>query len=102
MKWIKNGIEFKRGNYEVLIAKFDDTPVWFTLRAMATQQSQKGRFKQLGEMFEASRCEVKLMYNDADEWTEENIVVVDFMYSGECKFYNLNEDGSMNLIKLGE
>lgn len=95
MKWIKNGVTFNRGNYECLIAKFDDTPVWFTPRAMQTQQSMKSNFKRLGEMFEASKCEVKPMYNEADEWTEENIVVFDFMYSGECKFYALREDGAM-------
>lgn len=102
MKWINNGVAYKRGCYESLIAKFDDTPVWFTTNAIQTQQSMKFNFKRLGELFEANKCEVKPMYNESDEWTEENIVVFDFMYSGECKFYHLNEDGSMVLINIEE
>lgn len=102
MKWINNGVTYKRGNYECLIAKFDDAPVWFTPRATQTQQTQKSNFKRLGELLDANKCEVKPMYNDSDEWTEENIVVFDFMYSGECKFYHLNEDGSMILIDTTE
>lgn len=95
MKWMTNGVAFRCGCYECLIARFDDTPTWYTPRAMQTQQSQKSNFKRLGELLGAAKCEVKPMYNEDDTWTEENILVFDFRSSGECKFYTLNEDGSM-------
>lgn len=100
MKWMTNGVMFRRGCYECLIARFDDTPAWYTTRAMQTQQSQKSNFKRLGELLGAAKCEVKLMYNEDDTWTEENILVFDFRSSGECKFYTLHEDGSMEPVSL--
>lgn len=100
MKWINNGVRYERGNYECLIAKFDDLDMWFTLRAQATQQAQKNRFKQLGQLFEAVKCEVLPMYSEDNEWTKNHIVVFDFNYSGECKFYSLHEDGSITPIKI--
>lgn len=95
MKWNNNGIQYKRGCYECLIARYDESSVWFTPRAQQTQQSQKSNFKRLGELLEASKCEVMPMYDDNDEWTQNSIVVFDFHYSGECKFYSLLEDGRM-------
>lgn len=100
MKWNNNGIKYQRGCYECLIAKFDDVDVWFTPRAMQTQQTMKANFKRLGELLETKVCEVMPMYGDNDEWTQENIVVFDFMYSGECRFYSLHEDGSMTRIEV--
>ena len=99
MKWNHNGITYRHGCYECLIARYDDTETWFTPRAQQTQQSAKSNFKRLGELFEAKKCEVQLMYNDSDEWTHDNIIVFDFMYSGECRFYHLNENGSMVRIE---
>lgn len=100
MKWNNNGITYNRGNYECLIARYDDSDIWFTPRAMQTQQCAKSNFKRLGELLEAKNCEVQPMYNDSDEWTHDKIVVFDLRYSGECKFYNLYEDGSMLEIVL--
>ena len=101
MKWINNGVKYERGNHEFLIAKYDETDVWFTVRAnIATQQTQKALFKRLGEYIGASKCEVLPMYDDNDNWTKGNIVVFDFMSSGECRFWRLNEDGSMIKIAV--
>lgn len=101
MKWINNGIEYKRGNHEFLIAKYDDVDVWFVTRAnIITQQAQKSGFRKLGEYLKAEKVEVMKMYDNNDEWTQENIVVYDVDYEGNYKFYNLNEDGSMNKINI--
>lgn len=91
---------FRRGCYECLIVRFDDTSPWYTPRAMQTQQSQRSHFRRLGELLGAAKCEVKPMYNEEDFWTEENIMVFDFRSSGECKFYTLHEDGSMEPVSL--
>lgn len=101
MKWTHNGIRYERGNHEFLIAKFDDTELWFAVRAnIATQQTLRSLFKRLGEYFNANKCEVLPMYDDHDEWSKEPIVVFDFMSSGECRFWSLAQDGSMKEINL--
>ena len=40
------------------------------------------------------------MYDENDNWIRENIVVFQFMSSGECLFWNLCEDGSMEKIAV--
>ena len=94
MKWINNeGIKFLRGDYEGLIAKFDDVPQWFCMRALATQQTQKSAFKLLGEYFQAEKCEVKHMGDEDGNCVEEGVVIFEKMYSGEYKFYVETEQG---------
>lgn len=94
MKWINNGIQYKRGCYECLIAQFNHCGCWFTLRAMATQQTQKSDFKRLAEYLEdeITVCEVKKLYDDNDNFTvdESEIIVFDFHYDGSCHFYTLD------------
>ena len=89
MKWVNNGIKYLRGDHERLIAQFNGKGAWFTLRAFATQQTQKSEFKRLAEYFEdeVAICEVKKMYDDDDNLTEDEIVVFDFHYDGKCNFY---------------
>ena len=100
MKWIHNGIQYKRGCHEFLIAKYDDVDVWFVTRAnIATQQTQRAMFKELGEYMGAEKCEVLPMYDDKDEWTKENIVVFDRNSEGKYLFWELFEDGSMRKIE---
>lgn len=65
------------------------------MRALATQQSQKSNFKELGNMFEAEICEVKNLWDDNDAVTEEDVVVFMFMPSGECRFYRSTPEGSL-------
>lgn len=94
MKWIKNGIEFKRGDYIALIAKFDTRPEWFAVRATATQQTQKANFKALGEYFGATVVEVKEAYDDDEKPVEKGVILFDNMsaYSGGFKFWESNEE----------
>lgn len=100
MKWIKNGIEFKRGDYFCLIAKYDTRPEWFALRAMATQQTQKQRFKELGEYLKANVVEVKEAYDEEETLTEKNIILFDNMaaYGGGFQFWHTNDEGE----RIGE
>ena len=88
MKWIvQDGIKFERGNKEVLIARFNEDGAWFTLRAQATQQTQKSEFKRLGETLGAKSCEVKKYYDDNDIETETEVIVFMSMYDGSWRFY---------------
>lgn len=80
MKWNKNGIQFRRGCYETLIAQFDGCGNWWTFGGMATQQTMRSMFKRLGEYFGASHCEVKALFDDNDLETEESVVYFRFSY----------------------
>lgn len=41
MKWNHNGITYRRGCYETLIAQYDGKGVWFVNRGLMTQQTMK-------------------------------------------------------------
>lgn len=94
MKWNNNGVKYERGNYECLIAQYNKTGAWVCVRAMATQQTQKHNFKQLGEVISAKEIEVKRAYDDNDELTETNIILIDNMaaYGGGFQFWTCNEE----------
>ena len=98
MKWNHNGIKYRRGCYEVLIAQFDGKGSWFVNRAMQTQQSMKANFKRLGEFLGASSVEVKKLYDDDDNITETNVIIADRHYDGRYRFYWADHDGNWNLI----
>ena len=94
MKWNNNGIKFERGNYECLIAQYNKSGYWVCVRAMATQQTQKHNFKELGEVLSAKEIEVKKLYDDNDELTETNVILFDNMnaYGGGFQFWTCNEE----------
>lgn len=94
MKWIKNGIEFKRGDYVCLIAKYDTRPEWFAVRATATQQTQKSNFKDLGEYLNAGVVEVKEAYDDDENPVEKNVLLFDNKkaYGGGFSFWLTNDE----------
>lgn len=85
MKWENNGITYKRGNYEVLVARYDDSDFWFMPRALMTQQRAKHRFLELGKAIGAKRVEVREV-GDAKVITND-IVVFD-EWRGTFKFWN--------------
>ena len=82
MKWITNGIEFRRGCHECLIARYDGAGCWWALGAIATQQTMKAEFKRLGEYLGASRCEVKKLYDEDDDQTEWDVASFRFTNGG--------------------
>lgn len=94
MKWNNNDVKYERGNYECLIAQYNKTGAWVCVRAMATQQTQKHNFKELGEFLSAKECEVKRAYDDNDNPTETNVILIDNMraYGGGFQFWTCNEE----------
>ena len=94
MKWIKNGIEFKRGDYFCLIAKYDTRPEWFAVRASATQQTQKANFKALGEYLNAGAVEIKEACDDDERPVENGVILFDnkSAYSGGFSFWKTNDE----------
>ena len=94
MKWNHNGVTYRRGCYEGLIARYDGKGAWFCNRGLMTQQTMKACFKRLGEYLGASSVEVKPMWNEDDDCTTEtNIVVVDRMSDGSYKVYREPQEG---------
>lgn len=77
MKWNTNDVNFNRGNYRPVIAKFDNSKCWLRIPAMTTTSSARSTFRKLGEYYNSEFVEVKYFYNDNDERTESN--VVDFL-----------------------
>ena len=99
MKWNTNGIKFLRGDYEALIAHFDGLGPWFSLRGMATQQTQKSAFKRLGEVVGAKQCEVKLEYDDDGNEVEGDVVVFMQSYNGDWCFYREEPHGLVPICR---
>lgn len=94
MKWNNNDVRYERGNYECLIAQYNKTGAWVCVRAMATQQTQKHSFKELGDVISAKEIEVKRAYDDNDKLTETNVILIDNMaaYGGGFQFWTYNEE----------
>lgn len=86
MKWNNNGIAYRRGCYEPLIAQFDGKGHWYCNTALMTQQTMKSFFKELGEHLGAERIEVKPLWDENDNPTVTE--TMDFMkkYDGSYTF----------------
>lgn len=97
MKWNNNGIAYRRGCHEVLVAQYDGKGPWYCNIPMMTQQTMKSCFKALGEWLGAERVEVKPLYDENGNPTER--VTKDFMkrYDGSYIFRDgwVTEDGVM-------
>ena len=86
MKWKHNGIMYRRGCYEILIAQYDGQGPWYANDPQMTQQSMRSCFKMLGEHLNAQSVEVKPLYDEDDNPTETKICVFMRYYSGEYRF----------------
>lgn len=86
MKWNNNGITYRRGCYEVLIAQYDGKGCWYCNIPMMTQQSMKLRFKQLGEHLGAKSVEIKPLYDENEEPTESITTDFEVKYDGTYFF----------------
>lgn len=86
MKWNHNGITYRRGCYECLIAQYDGEGPWYAGEAIQTQQSMKSGFKRLGEYLGAKSVEVKPLYDKNDNPTETKICAFMSLYNGGYRF----------------
>ena len=85
IKWITNGVSFRRGNYETLIAKFDNSKTWLGLGAYCTTQTFKEEIRHLAQDFGAKVIELKPGFYKDDNGlyyrTEKD--VINFLYSNK-------------------
>ena len=77
-KWITNGVSFNRGNYEDLIAKFDNSRKWLKVGAYCTTSSFKSSIRNLAEVFGASVIEIKPLWDENEQPTEDRTNVVNY------------------------
>ena len=82
MKWNHSGITYRRGCYEVLVARYDGKGPWYANDCTMTQQSMRACFKRLGEHLNAQSVEVKRLYDEDDKPTEPMI----------CAFIKFSDD----------
>ncbi len=89
MKWNHNGIAYRRGCYEALIAQYDGKGPWYsTGDSIMTQQTMKSYFKLLGKHLNAKSVEVKPLYDEDDNATVSEIRVFTRYYSGAYRFHD--------------
>lgn len=86
MKWNHNGIMYRRGCYECLIAQYDGKGPWYANDCLMTQQTMKSSFKRLGEHLGAQSIEVKPLYDEDDKPTEKTVCAFMRMYDGTYRF----------------
>lgn len=78
MKWVTNDIEFNRGNYRVVIFKFDNSKVWFNFEAFTTTQGIRSIAREMAKVYNAETITMKYLFNDFGNTTENRENVVDF------------------------
>ena len=83
MKWITNGVSFRRGNWETLIAKFDNSKMWLAVGACCTADTFKASIRRLAQSYGASTVEVKPLWDENDRPTEPRENVVSFKLLSE-------------------
>lgn len=86
MKWNNNGITFRRGCHDILIAQYDGKGDWFCNVPMMAQQTAKSCFRELGKYLGAKTVEVKYLFDENDNATVPE--TTDFLrfYDGSYKF----------------
>jgi hypothetical protein len=78
IKWIAPDVSFSRGNYESVIAKFDNCKKWLRVGAVCSTQTAKSDFRKLAQEFGAETVEIKHLWGADEEPTEDRMNVVDF------------------------
>ena len=78
IRWITNDVSFNRGNWEILIAKFDNSRKWLMPSALCTAANFKAEIRQLAQDFGAKVVEVKKLYENENP-VEKRQDVVDFL-----------------------
>lgn len=73
IKWITNGVSFRRGNYEPLIARFDNTRCWLSYNACTTASGFRAVIRKLADEYGAKMVEIKYLYDEDDNVTEDDI-----------------------------
>ena len=88
LKWnISKDIEFYKGNYQVLKAKFDNSNVWFTTDFYGTVFVQKTSFRELAKHYNAKTVTLEYMNDNDISDTVMFLKTYDDNYKDYYKFF---------------
>lgn len=85
MRWKKENISTNRGNFEPVIAKFDNSRYWLRIGEMCSTQEALRFFRMIGHAFGAASVEVKYLFGKNDWFSERAKNIVDISLKGSPK-----------------
>ena len=91
IKWIAPDVSFSRGNFEDVIAKFNNSRKWFRVGAVCSTQTAKSDFRKLAQDFGAESVEIKPLWGVDEEPTEDRMNVVDFRQLSNGYFFYIEK-----------
>ena len=90
LKWkIAERIQFSRGNYMRLIAKFDNSHKWLENGAICTVQDFRSDVRRLARAYGAKEVELKPLFDEDDKATEKRENVVQFLQLSPGYFFRI-------------
>lgn len=81
MKWKKNNVVSRRGNFRPILAKFDNSRYWLAIGANCSVATAINQFRHLGRIFCSKSVEIKYWYDDEGRPSEEDDNIVDVVMS---------------------
>ena len=107
IKWITDGVNFRRGNHTPLIAKFDNSKYCLSLRAGCTTATFKADIRRLAQDFEAQEIIIKPAYieDETGNFHKTENEVIGFLYIDEKAIFSVDlpvPDGSCRKIRYYE
>lgn len=91
MKWIKNDVTFRRGNYRQLIARLDDSPFWLQSCACMTTQCFRQDIRKLAQEFGCSTIEVMYRQDADGRETKPEDSIVGFLRQEDGSYWFAQE-----------
>ena len=91
IKWVVQDVSFNRGNFEDVIAKFDNSRKWFRVGAVCSTQTAKSDFRKLAQDYGAETVEIKHLWGPDEEPTEDRMNVVDFKKISDGYFFYIEK-----------
>lgn len=97
IKWTANGISFRRGNYQDLIARLDNCSKWVAVGAICSTQTFKADIRAFAQKYDASEIEIRPYYDDDGKPTIGRRDVVAIRRLDAERFYIFYYDGEKNV-----
>lgn len=89
LKWFDKDVKYFPGNYEMLIAKFNNSVYWLRFVKIITVITFKKMIRDLGRKYNAKSVMIKPMYNEEGKLTE-NIIIDVLKKDNEYRFRGKN------------
>ena len=96
IKWTADGISFRRGNYETLVARLDNCNKWVLVGAICSTSAFKSDIRRFAQTFGSTEVEIKPLYKD-DKLTVSPSECVAFRSYGDGRYYIFREGKDQNI-----